>query len=555
MKRIIIVVALLAVFIDAKAQGISMRNDTTFMGFRLDHTWDTVAEGDQYYMFPAHPDSGLHFMRKARWYHQMEWYTYTDSLGNTVTEQVIDTFPEGGYLEFFFKRIGQKYHVDSTVQIYGIAATILPTKYVKSGLRTGKEILTMTEFREPLDFDITQFQYELLRKSFNGTDSVMTVIDYLKLDSTTTIKQCWFRYDIDSTDTEKFVREGPANTLHEYYPGQSEVVVPCYEFYFDKPFDSIYTLIGDFYVGRTNFYNPDNMGNNHYYKDEDIIKYYYTLEYCPFFYDLDSADATFIWYDTLGHIIEGDTATATIINPNSPIAGVNCAGNGNAIKRPWGLIFPITGLRCKQLHNVHIEEKGDYYVRIDWQAGDDEEPEYQIQLVDRTKESGSNVIVSDTLTDSTYMFPGLDEYGKYDFRIRKSCHYASTHYDTIVWSDWHTLSFVMKEMPPVDTTQTDTTGTDTTQIDTTGIRLALGDADFSLRPNPARGSAELRLQYPVAETAELTLYDMRGREVRRMTLRRGDKRVRLDLDGLPAGAYLLKLLTTHGLAMRRLLVQ
>ena len=54
---------------------------------------------------------------------------------------------------------------------------------------------------------------------------------------------------------------------------------------------------------------------------------------------------------------------------------------------------------------------------------------------------------------------------------------------------------------------------------------------------------------------ELTLYDMRGREVSRLTLRRGDKTVRLDLDGLPAGAYLLKLLTPHGLATRRLLVQ
>ena len=521
----------------ANAQG-PLSSDTMFLGFHIAvPPMDTVDESDTFYMFNPHPDSGLHFRVCV-------YASWNVDDFDTLIQGTPFIYNDPAHFRLLYN--ATRYTADSSVQVYGIAVTGMPSIlrwYQDLALGTSNINVDVYDWNEPFDLskEVSAYRVELLDGSGydSGVSDTMRVLDRVWLDSNSTIKKCWFKYSIDNPDTDTLLKNIGAVDQGLYYPGRTEVVVPCYEFYFENPFDSNHVMNGDFYVGRRkHLYNP-------YMIEGEFLGFprpfdgrsFFMREYYPYYHDTANSPVPWLVIDSTTGKVTGQLSI------------------GEKYIRPWGLIFPITGLRCKQLHNVHIEEKGDYYVRIDWQAGDDEEPEYQIQLVDRTKEGGGNVIVSDTLTDSTYMFPGLDEYGKYDFRIRKSCHYASTHYDTIVWSDWHTLSFVMKEMPPVDTTQTDTTGTDTTQIDTTGIRLALGDADFSLRPNPARGSAELRLQYPVAETAELTLYDMRGREVRRMTLRRGDKRVRLDLEGLPAGAYLLKLLTPHGLATRRLLVQ
>ena len=370
----------------------------------------------------------------------------------------------------------------------------------------------------------------------------MEMVDSLWLDDENLIKKCWFKYHIDHPDTV----EGTYSNGHwmelKYVFDTEDIVVPCYEIYFDDPFDTNHLVSGDFYVGRTNF-NPEGGP----YNADGDYKYALQYEFYPMYYIEDSViENHFFEYDESGGITSHVQAYAVAYNKDLKKLYKQ--------SHPWGLIFPITGLRCGQLHNVQLAEKGEAYVLWIWQGGeDDDDSQYQVRLIDNNKGDGG-IIASDFLGDTSYMFTNLDEYGDYTFKIRKRCHYATTRYDTVVWSDWYSYPFKMKENP-VDTTIVDTNIVDTTIVDTTGIRLALGDADFSVSPNPVHGSAVVRLQYAVTETGELTLYDMRGREVLRRTLERGMREVRLDLEDLPAGAYMLKVLTPRGLCSQRLLVQ
>ena len=75
-----------------------------------------------------------------------------------------------------------------------------------------------------------------------------------------------------------------------------------------------------------------------------------------------------------------------------------------------------------------------------------------------------------------------------------------------------------------------------------------------MSPNPVHGVVEVTLERPLEADGMLTLYDMGGREVRRMAVPGGSRKVAFDTEGCPAGAYLLKLLTPQGVASRRLVV-
>ena len=540
MKKTILLAAAILCPAFASAQGVGLNNDTLSHGFLKTHLWDTVSTTDSFYMFKEVPDSGLYFRMITP---MRESNIYCDST-KPINMIISDTFLLGWFPTIRCPQIGTRYHTDKPTQLYGIAVTMSPWEFYGYGLREGDLACYSTKELDVDEFNrkrTENYRVELLEKKYSGTDSLMEVKDYLWLDKKHLIKRCWFKYHIDNPGADSLL----CHHQSVYYPGLSDMVVPCVEFYFDDPFDTTHVVDGDFYVGRSHsaLCPYTTVTTSALYEMYGQDRFFHPRELVPYYKTDSNYHDEFIYYDAATGIIQGKVFDF--------IGGTKYEHKD---KRPWGLIFPITGLRCGQLHNVHLEEKGEAYALLAWQGGeDDDTAAYQVRLIDRNK-GGDGIIDSGMVGDTSYMFTSLYEDGHYTFQIRKRCHYATSRYDTVVWSDWYSYPFNMRE-DPVDTTDTDTTGIDTTQIDTTGIRLALGDADFSLRPNPARGSAELRLQYPVAETAELTLYDMRGREVRRVALRRGDKTVRLDLDGLPAGAYLLKLLTPHGLATRRLLVQ
>ena len=112
-------------------------------------------------------------------------------------------------------------------------------------------------------------------------------------------------------------------------------------------------------------------------------------------------------------------------------------------------------------------------------------------------------------------------------------------------------------VPPV---ATNTSAFVATLIDPTltATALASGSLAFALAPNPARGAATLTLPaQPGAATATLTLLDALGRALRTETVALPAAGLRHDLDlrGLPAGLYALRVAAGPATATRRLLVE
>ncbi|MGI9176035.1 MAG: zinc-dependent metalloprotease [Rhodothermales bacterium] len=76
-------------------------------------------------------------------------------------------------------------------------------------------------------------------------------------------------------------------------------------------------------------------------------------------------------------------------------------------------------------------------------------------------------------------------------------------------------------------------------------------------PNPVRTSTEIRYDLPETAEVELTVYDLMGREVRRLatgTHGQGNHRVRLDTATLPSGVYIVRLQDGRRQLTRRITV-
>ena len=162
-------------------------------------------------------------------------------------------------------------------------------------------------------------------------------------------------------------------------------------------------------------------------------------------------------------------------------------------------------------------------------------------------------MVNESTGDSTvhYLSPdtaaftltGIDSLQQYSIRVRKSCRYSTEGYDSIVVSGWSDAVTLEAKTPP-----------DTTVTDTTWIHRVDG-ADFTLKPNPAQGRCLLELGSAADDGCEVEVTDMRGVTVLRRRLEPGCRRAELDIAALPAGAYMVKLVTPQGIASRRLLVR
>ena len=172
---------------------------------------------------------------------------------------------------------------------------------------------------------------------------------------------------------------------------------------------------------------------------------------------------------------------------------------------------------------------------------------YNVRLTSADGSIDSTVVTS----DSSYTFYGLPTNHRYQVWVRKQCYYATSSYDTTVYSPWTMVntSFTLG----VDTTGTGGggAGSDSTHTDI----VMVGGADFSVSPNPVHGTLVVSFMQPLSEEGVLTLYDLGGREVRRMTVAAGSTKVDFDTEGCPSGAYLIKLITARGITTRRLLVE
>lgn len=284
------------------------------------------------------------------------------------------------------------------------------------------------------------------------------------------------------------------------YPKPSNAVVPCYEIYFDKP----RVMTDTFYVGRKNMAIPP------------LANEYGGRQNRP-------PDIHYFWYNA---------------NEDAMLFR-DC--------NYWGFAFPIIGFHCKPLdeesHSLLLTDVNDNGATVQWYSAGDGTT-YNVRLTSADGSIDSTVVTS----DSIYTFYGLPTNHRYNVRVRKQCYYATSAYDTTVYSPWTmtNTSFTLG----VDTTGSGGGG-DTTH---TAI-VSAGGVDFSVSPNPVHGVLSVTFPWPMAADGQLALIDLGGREVRRMTVAAGSVKVDFDTEGCPAGAYLLNLITTQGITTRRILVE
>ena len=393
----------------------------------------------------------------------------------------------------------QQFVPHNRVTVYGIAITMRDPRSIDSIYQNPK------------------YTAVLMQRAPGATDSVHYA-------SYATVTYRTLRY-LDSVQLDSTQHVGLNYTKFRYEftcPNKTYVTVPCYEFYFDRP----WVMTDTFYVGRKYYYQTSDSittPSEHVGVDEDPIPPY------PFWYN-GWSDTTMLC-DYTAHML-------------------------------WGFVFPIIGFHCKPLdersHTLLLTDQTNDGATVHWYS-EEEGATYNVRVVSADGSVDSMVVT----TDSSYTFHGLPYNKRYSVQVRKQCYYATASYDTTVYSPWTTTSANTTFTLGVDTTGTGGgSGIDTTGgggggggIDTssTGI-VMVGDAGFGLSPNPVHGVVEVTLERPLEADGMLTLYDMGGREVRRMAVPAGSRKVAFDTEGCPAGAYLLKLLTPQGVASRRLVV-
>lgn len=277
--------------------------------------------------------------------------------------------------------------------------------------------------------------------------------------------------------------------------------VPCYEFYFDTP-QKINRVLDTFYVGyrwnprisrsRPSVYTGmyDNSLPSHIYMGDAYV----TVD--EYGYD----DTLFFYRGASGY------------------------------ENLWGVAFPISGFRCGRImHYWQGAYTGDS-IAIRWRSAE-QGTMFNVRL---TGDDGSDTIY--VTSDTTMSIANLSNSVCYTLMLRKQCRYCTSNYDTTVYGEWMTVQ---------------TFGPNCGGGGSEGVDLSDG-VDFTLSPNPARGSVQVVLP-SAALGGRLTLCDLSGREMISRTVTGSS--LELNISALPAGVYLVKLATSRGTRIHRLLVE
>ena len=391
--------------------------------------------------------------------------------------------------------------LDTLTMIYGIAIT-LDTVFSPS----------LYGYLGAYDFfsDTNRFfQLKLMIKP-SGKDSVA---DYVTIDSMSMdcnglpplIKQNKFQYTVDSTDAILKNTEG------------NHPVRSSFELYFKTP----HTMTDTFYLGYWNDMHepvPNNWNS--------FLTYYVPRIHIPYEHKTGSYSPNERYYFNECKYWNGNYYNdwETIIEYMGRLY-------------PWGLVFPIVKLRCRGgLKGMDLYDKGKGYARVVWDYDEwDDTQHFEVRLDTVNTLTGDTVEVYHGFVDDTLaLFTGLAEGQAYRCSVRKSCRYATSSYDTTLWSDtWQHVEFA---------------------TDIYGISQPDG-TDFSLSPNPASGTARLTLPRPIDEDATVVLRDLCGRTLATAVLPRGATELAIPLDGLAPSAYLVQLTTPTALSTRRLVVR
>ena len=309
----------------------------------------------------------------------------------------------------------------------------------------------------------------------------------------------------------------------------SDMVIPCYEFYFD----SAHTI---------NAYDTFIVGGYNAPLDEYYVRYYYFWDRPRPEYALRCLYLEQI-NDIIGVNLNFSLSKGDIIYSYSKPA--QPMGNQGYAARFFP-ISPIIELRCTTPKAVRWTAIGSDTARFEWQLHDEAE-----NFIVEVEDMIANTTTHDTLPSwqNYYTVHGLDTNTDcLQLRVQKSTRYTMKYYDTVVYSPWYELPLLGYLPEPPDTTQP----IDTTQpVDTNqGILMAQG-LQFSLQPNPVHDKAEVQLAAPADEGCTATLTDLSGRELQRITVPPATQSLTIDLTTLPAGTYLLTLSTPTASSTQR----
>lgn len=270
--------------------------------------------------------------------------------------------------------------------------------------------------------------------------------------------------------------------------------VPCYEYYFDRPL----VFDGPFCIGAARRYDYVYVGN-------PCTDNRFALEWIAWLWQGDPTPDDWMF-------VSDEEGWASQYS--------------SSIGRIWGGAFPIVKLRCNAPTGLYMAGRGGEGVTFAWPRSG--AAEYRLAVVPAGQPMDNAVVV--VTTDTFYTFSDLVPDGHYELSLAKGCRYATAGYDTVVWSGWGVAQ----------------------QYINAGIGEVTEGVDFDLAPNPARAEVTVVLRDEAAG-AELTLCDLAGRCLWQETLQ--GLQTTLDVSALPAGVYLVKVVSPQGLSTRRLLVE
>lgn len=341
---------------------------------------------------------------------------------------------------------------------------------------------------------------------------ILNLIDTLSLFENR--KQRVFEYDISGLYSPS---EG-----HWIHPPEIHYVTNT-ELYFNKPYP-LSALADSFYVALVWPKERRDKYNSFFSEIYDSLKFYPCL----------GETRLNLWGESWG--------MAEFSSSNPPCLSNNINShdiiNGDSLivynriydpvyYRPWGVIFPITGLRCSA-PKAKLVERGNGTATVSWWQA--EAGEVYQTAIGRYMDGIDSATVAHPINDTVYTFSDIEPDVPMGVWVRKACRYTTAAYDTLVWSDW--------SQPVV--------------FRTVGIHEVADGDDFSVTPNPACATAAVALP-PSADGGRLLLCDLAGRTLAEHTV--SGQRMELNIATLHPGAYLLKLVTPRGISTRRLLVQ
>ena len=434
---------------------------------------------------------------------------------------------------------------------------MLVQEYVTPNILTiyGVALTMKDRLNRPINQDDTTIQAILLTMVGPTTNVTLGRLYTMNLMDSVTLNRahprfCWFLYEDECV-------------------GKESAVQPCYELYFDTPM-RIDWVTDTFYVGLERFSNA-------------FLPCYYGGTY-------SNALPAHLWWG---------------IGREDPIYSYTGSYRGFSLlnyDKLWGVAFPIIGFRCGPIKQYWLYSNVVGSRTLSW-PNTEEGTVYNVRIVG---EDGSDTTIF--TTDTTLVLPPLSDSVRYNIRLRRQCHYATSNYDTTVYSDWLSyISFGTTILPPRDTVWRTVTGlsnnpawgevtggglyadssvasltatpyddatfeewsdgntynprlvyvvSDTTLTavfsssdDTVGIRHTHLDG-FAVQPNPASGTVMVQLPPSVAG-CRLSLCDMAGRE---LEVRPAAATVVWDVSQLPPGTYMIKIATPQGVAAKRLTI-